>query len=155
QIWHAHIDARREQSSAHAKSGMKPPCTLARQLLALGVTLGREQVAELISFRSHVPRALAVLRLHDRDPVVNSQAVALDATQFAGVVGDGSNRTQTQVEQDLRADAVVSQVGLEAELLVGLDGVRAVILQLVRLELVEETDPAPLLVQVYDDTASL
>src|SRR2546430_12257721 len=49
-----------------------------------------------------------------------------------------ADRGQPEVEQDLRPDAVVAEVGLEAELLVRLDGVMAGILELVGLERSEE-----------------
>ena len=53
------------------------------------------------------------------------EAVALEADQLAGIVGDQTDGLEAEVEQDLRADAVVAQVGREAEPLVRLDRVGA------------------------------
>src|SRR5215471_16057198 len=97
-------------------------------------------MSKLVPLGAHIAGALTVLWLHDRHALVYAQAVALESDEFAGVVGDGADRMQPEIEQDLRADTVVAQIGLEAELLVRLDRIGALILQLVRLELVEQTD---------------
>ena len=60
-----------------------------------------------------------------------------------------------EIDEDLRADAVVAGVGREAEVHVGLDGVHAGVLQLVGADLVHEADAAPLLAHVEDDAAAL
>src|SRR5690348_912394 len=108
---------------------------------------GGEQVPELVALRAQVAGVLGVLRLDDGYALLDAQPVALEADHLARIVGDRSDGLQPEVEQDLRADAVVAQVGGEAELLVGLHRVRSTILQLVRLELVEEADPPPFLVE--------
>ena len=82
-------------------------------------------------------------------------AIAFEADHLARIVGDRPDRLEAEVEQDLRADAVLAQVGLEPELLVGLDRVGALVLQLVRLELVEQTDAAAFLIEIDDHAASL
>ena len=53
-----------------------------------------------------------------------------------------------QVAQNLGADAVVALVGLEAEALVRLDRVEALVLQLVRANLVGQADAASFLVEI-------
>ena len=58
-----------------------------------------------------------------------------------------------EVAQDLRADAVVAPVVLEAELEVGLDRVAPLILQRVGAHLVRQADAASLLVQVDEHAA--
>ena len=58
------------------------------------------------------------------------------------------DRREPEVDQDLRADAVVAQVGRQAELEVGVDGVVALLLQLVGPELVQQADAAALLGEV-------
>ena len=65
-----------------------------------------------------------------------------------GVVGEDTDRRQAEVGKDLRPDPVLACVGLEAELEVRLDGVEALLLQLVRAELVEEADPPALLREI-------
>ena len=56
--------------------------------------------------------------------------------------------------QDLRADAVVALIGLEPELLVGLDRVEPLVLQRIRADLVRETDAPAFLIQVEQHAAS-
>ena len=61
-----------------------------------------------------------------------------------------------EVDEDLRADAVLARVGREAELHVGLDGVAALVLQRVGADLVAEADAAALVAaQVHDDARAL
>ena len=62
---------------------------------------------------------------------------------------------QPEVDQDLRADAVVAQVGGQAELEVRVDGVEAVLLELVGAQLVEQADAATLLREVEEHAAAL
>ena len=64
-------------------------------------------------------------------------------------------RRQAEVEQDLRADSVIPKIGLEPELLVRFDGIRAGVLKLVRLELVEQTDAATFLIEIHDHAPAL
>ncbi len=60
-----------------------------------------------------------------------------------------------EVDEDLRADAEVAQVGGQAEALVGLDGVQAVLLQPVGAQLVQQADAAALLGQVEQHALAL
>src|SRR5687767_6294929 len=111
-------------------------------------------MAELVPFGLEVAGVLAVRLRHDRDALVDAEPVALETDQLLWVVGDRTDRLHAEVEQDLRADAVVPQIGLKAELLIRLDRVGAAILQLVRPELVEQTNAPSFLVEVDDDAAA-
>ena len=62
---------------------------------------------------------------------------------------------QAEVDQDLGADAVVAQVGGEPELQVRVDGVEALLLELVGAQLVQQADPAALLGEVQQDARAL
>ena len=73
------------------------------------------------------------------------------ATYFAGIVRHQPDLADAEVAEDLGAGAVVADVGREAELRVGLDRVVALLLKLVRLQLVEQADAAPFLQQIEDD----
>ena len=64
-------------------------------------------------------------------------------------------RRTPEVAEDLGADAVVALVGPEAELLVRLDRVVALLLELVGPQLVEQADAAPLLEQVEQHAPAL
>src|SRR5688572_13224540 len=112
-------------------------------------------MAELVALGREITGVLAVRGLDDGHALLDAQPIALEPHHLARIVRDRADRLQPEVEQDLRADAVVPEVRLEAQLLVGLDRVGAAILELVRLELVEEADAAPFLVEVDDDAATL
>ena len=58
-----------------------------------------------------------------------------------------------EVDEHLRTDAVLARVGREAELLVRLDGVAALVLERVRPQLVAEADAAPFVTAQVDDDA--
>ena len=62
---------------------------------------------------------------------------------------------QPEVDEDLRADAVVAQVGGQAELEVRVDGVEPLLLQLVGAQLVQQADAAALLREVEQHAAAL
>src|SRR5207249_6712053 len=58
---------------------------------------------------------------------------------------------QAEVEQNLRADALVPEIRLESQLLARLAGIVPLILELVGLELVEQPDAPSFLMEVDDD----
>src|SRR5262252_1953291 len=105
-----------------------------------------QEVAELALLRREVAAILLGARRADRHALLHAETVALEAHDLARIVGHRTDRLEAEVEEDLRADAVVAEVGLEAERFVGLHRVRARVLQLVRAELVEEPDAASFLV---------
>ena len=91
-----------------------------------------------------------------RHPLDDLEAVALDAAVLRRVVRHQPHRRDAEVDEDLRADAVLARVGREAELEVGLDGVAAFVLQRVRAQLVAEPDAAAFVpAQVHDDALAL
>ena len=62
---------------------------------------------------------------------------------------------QAEVGEDLVADPPLARIGREAELEVRLDRVEPLLLQLVRLQLVQQADAAALLRHVEEDAALL
>ena len=94
--------------------------------------------------------ALVVLvgGLHDRHYLRHLEAVAFEARALDGIVGDEAHLADPLVAQYLGADAVVALVGLEAQLEVGVDGVEALLLQVVGAQLVDEAYAAALLAHV-------
>ena len=73
---------------------------------------------------------------------------------LSGLLVMSATDAHAEVAQDRRGEVVAAQVGGEAELLVGLDGVGAFGLQRVGADLVAEADAAPLLPQIDDDAAA-
>ena len=62
---------------------------------------------------------------------------------------------QPEVDEDLRADAVVAQVDRQPELEVRVDRVVALVLEVVGAQLVQQPDPAALLGEVEEHAAAL
>src|SRR5690606_40741873 len=83
------------------------------------------------------------------------QAVALEADDLARVVRQQADRAQSEIEQNLRADAVVAQVRLETERLVRLHRVLPLVLQRIRADLVRQPDAAAFLPHVHERALSL
>src|SRR5919204_1037815 len=112
-------------------------------------------VAELVTFRGQIANVLGGRRGLDGHLFDHLEPEPFDAGDLLRVVRENSDRRQAEVGEDLVTDPVVAHVGLEAELEVRLDGVEAVLLQLVCAQLVEEADAAPLLRHVEQDAALL
>src|SRR5262249_42214114 len=112
-----------------------------------------EAVPELGALRRKVALVLRVGLDLDRHLLDDRQAEALHARGLARVVGEDADRAEAEVGEDLVADAPLPRVGRKAELEVRLDRVEALLLQLVRLQLVEEPDPATLLRHVEEHPA--
>ena len=83
------------------------------------------------------------------------QAVAFEADDFLGVVGEELDAADAEVVEDLGAHAVVAEVGGEAEFLVGLDGVESLLLELVGVDFRGQADAAAFLAEVEEHTAVL
>ena len=91
----------------------------------------------------------------DRHALIDLQPVAFEADELPRIVRDRPDRFEPQIQKNLRADAVVAEVGREAKTLVGFDRVDSLILKLIRLQLVEEADSAALLIEVDDHALPL
>ena len=90
----------------------------------------------------------------DRHALNNLQAKVAQAVDLGGVVGKQADALAAQAAQNLRATPVFAQVRGESEGLVGLNGVHAILLQAISLDLVDEADAAALLAHVEDDAAT-
>src|SRR5256885_951607 len=97
-------------------------------------------VRKLVPLGHEVATVLGVGRYLDRHLLHDRQAVALQPADLLRVVRQDPDRRQAQVGEDLVADPPVPCIGGEAELEVRLDGVEAVFLELIGLQLVEQTD---------------
>src|SRR5438128_6910807 len=122
---------------------------------AISVREGREEMPDVSSLRAQVFQIRVGRRDLNRHALGDVQAVALQPDDLLRVVGEEPEVLHAQVDENLGADPVVAQVGLEAEGLVGFDGVLALILKLVRAHLVHETDPPPLLAHVHEHAPPL
>src|SRR6266545_6725987 len=112
-------------------------------------------VAELVTFRRQIASVLRPRVGLDRHLLDDLEAEPFDPGDLLRVVRQDPDRRQTEVGQDLVADPVVPHVRLEAELDVRLDRVEPVLLELVRAQLVEQSDAASLLRHVEEHAALL
>src|ERR1051325_10389089 len=76
----------------------------------------------------------------DRHELDDCESVAFQPDDLPRIVREQADFLHAEIAQNLRADAVVSEVFLETELKVRLDGVQPLVLQRVRLYLVREPD---------------
>ena len=63
-------------------------------------------------------------------------AIHLEATDLLGIVGQYAYRVQSEVAADLSANAIIPLVNTETELEVGINGVEALLLELVSAQFV-------------------
>src|SRR5918993_1816052 len=103
-----------------------------------------EQVAHALALGAQVGDVLGVGRGEQRNAFGDLEAEALEAAVLRWVVCHQPHGGDAQVDEDLRPDAVLAAVDREAEGEVGVDGVVALVLQLVGPQLVAEADAAAL-----------
>ena len=71
------------------------------------------------------------------------------------IVREEANTMQAEIDQNLGAEAVFAQVGLEAEAFVGFDGVESALLERIGVDLVGEADSPSLLAHVNKNAFTL
>ena len=96
-----------------------------------------------------VGRELVRDALHHGDPLLPEHA------HLVRVVGHQLNARIPKMLEDLCRNGEPPLVSLEAKPLIGIDRVETLVLELIGLELVDESDPAPLLCEVEQDPRSL
>src|SRR6266536_3051294 len=84
-----------------------------------------QQVAHALPLGAQVAQVLGVRVSLEQHALDDLQAVAVQATVLGGVVGHQPHGGDAEVDQDLRADAVLAVVHGQAELEIGVDGVAA------------------------------
>src|SRR5438552_1765377 len=100
-------------------------------------------MAELVLLGLQVLAGRFVGRYLERYRVRDREAIPLEAHELARVVREQSHRLDAQVRENLCTNPIIALVGLESQAFVGLDRIEALILQLVRADLVRQADPAP------------
>src|SRR5882757_7621611 len=131
-------------------------CTIGQMPGSCAWLLEVEVVAHAVAFGFQVTQVLGVGVHGQGYPSDDAQPVALEAGALGRVVRQQPHRAHAQVVQDLRAGAVVARVGRQAELEVGVECVRAGVLQLIGLQLVQQADaPALVTPDVQHDSTPL
>src|SRR5438876_8530500 len=122
---------------------------------AMSVRERREEVAHLVALGQEVSPVVLSGRDLDGHALDDLETIAFDADDLLRVVGEDPQTLGAEIDEDLRPDAVVAQVGLETQDGVCLHGVLALVLHLVGAKLVQEPDAAPLLAHVQEDSTAL
>src|SRR5581483_8131203 len=88
----------------------------------------RQQMAELGALGAEIMNVAVARRHLEGNALDHLNAVDLKPADLARVVGEQGDLVHTEVAQDLRADAVIAQILLEAELEIGLHRVAPLVL---------------------------
>ena len=91
----------------------------------------------------------------DGHPAVDVHAELSQLIQLVRVVGQKAHALHPQVPQDLGPDIILPLVGGKAQGQVGLQGVHALLLKSIGLQLVDEADAPALLAHVQQDAPAL
>ena len=86
-----------------------------------------------------------------RNPFGNGQAIPFQSNDLARIIGQETDLFDAQINQDLRADAVITQIRQESQRFIGLDGIEPLVLQIISLELIDQADASSFLAHVNDD----
>ena len=99
-----------------------------------------------------VAAVVAVWLHHDGHVLHDGEAVAFESDALHGVVRDESQLADTHLPKDLCAYSVLSLVGAEAEVYVGVHRVVALLLELIGCYFVHESDASTFLAEVDDES---
>src|SRR6266849_55216 len=101
----------------------RTPCLDCGAGPAISIRQRREEVAHLLALGHQVALVALGGRNLDRHALDHLEPIPLDADDLLRVVREDAQAFRAEIDEDLRADAVVAQVGLEAQYVIGLDGV--------------------------------
>src|SRR6185436_7088954 len=130
-----------KRAATTAKRAFRPPCgcergTGARPAMR-SVRERRQLVTELVALRVEIFPIGVVRGNLDRHALDDGEAVALEPHALARIVREQSQILDAEVDEHLRADAVVPWIGREPQRDVRLDRVHPAILELVGAHLVD------------------
>src|SRR5918997_6144216 len=142
------VPARAVPSATHASRVALDATTASEHIVE-----ALEQVAHPLALGAQVGDVLWVGLGEQRHALGDPEAEPLETAALRRVVGERPHCGDAEVDQDLGADAVLAAVDRHAERDVGVDGVVALLLQGVGLELVADADAAALVAPQVDDDA--
>src|SRR5689334_8697815 len=103
---------------------------------------------ELVFLRPEIADIRGPGRHFDRNAFDHFESVAFNADDLSWIVREQADFSQAEIDEDLRAGAIVAQIRLEPETEIGLHGIDALVLQLIGLDLVDQSDPAAFLIEI-------
>ena len=81
----------------------------------------------------------------NRDAFDDRQTISFNPDDLSRVIRHETDPSESQADQDLRTDTIVAQVRFKTQLEIGLDGIAALILELIGLDFIQQPDAPPLL----------
>ena len=111
-----------------------------------------EQVTHTVLLGLEIAEVILVGSNLDGHILDNLQTVGLETHSLDGVVGQQSHLVDSQMAQHLCSTTIVSLVGLESKMYIGVDSVKTFFLELIGCDLVHKTNAATLLLHVYQHT---
>src|ERR1700694_4141073 len=114
---------------------------------------GLEKVSELVFLGLQVSLVVGIGRDLDRDTLNDFEAESFESVDLLRVVGEQPDLAHAEVVKNLASDPVIAFVRGMTERFISLDRVEAGVLEVVRMQLVEEADTAALLVADVEDYA--
>ena len=90
----------------------------------------------------------------DRDAFGDLHAEIGKLIDLVRIVGQKTQFLCTEISEDLCTDVVFAQVSGKAQGNIGVQGVKAFLLQLISLEFIDETDPSAFLAHVEEDASA-
>jgi hypothetical protein len=106
-----------------------------------------EPVSGTRCLRRHITVVVGIDRRLERHPAGNFNAGLCGTVELGRIVGEQHDPRAVQHPEQACGDAIIALIVVEAECGVGVEGVEAVVLQLLCPHLVGETKPAALLTQ--------
>jgi hypothetical protein len=106
------------------------------------------------SLGDHITTVVGIDRRLEWHSVGDFNARACQTVELGWIVGEQHNPRAIQYPQHMCGDPVIALIVIEAERDVGVEGIEAVVLQLICPHLVGETKPAAFLGQTENDAAA-
>ena len=113
-----------------------------------------QQVTHLGVLGVHIELVFLVASHLNRLAANDLEPETVETVDLGRVVGHEAELVDAEIGKDRSACAILAQVGSEAEGEVRLDGVHALILQVIGAQLVDEADATTLLTQVEEHAAA-
>ena len=128
------------------------PCVMSGYIRSIDLV---EVMAHAFLFGAHVAEIVVVGSYFDRHVFFNRESISFKAEAFHRVVRHQAHAMHAESVENLGTYAIVALVGLVTEMQIGIDGVKALLLKLVGLDLIHQSYAAAFLIQIKDNSASL
>src|SRR6266404_5808931 len=107
-------------------------------------------MTELGLLRLEIFLVMRVRFATNRNLLDHLQAVAFETDDFFRIVGEEAKLPHTKIEQNLRAESIITQIGRQTELRVRFDGIESLFLQLVGVNFRGEPNAATFLAHINE-----